>query len=234
MRPTIITEEVGHHNADLSRARDRLMKGATYRDLSTVIVVPTRGTMRAEVVRNWWSMWMPMNQKVVRWFVIGMEVGEAYTAAIENILANDDLKDWRYVLTLEEDNLPPPDGLLKLYEELEALPKDYAAVSGLYWTKGDGGQPMAYGNPQDSPLQNFIPWLPDADSTTQVYGIGMGFALWRMEFFKDERLPRPLFLTAPNHTQDLYACGEAGKHGWKFAVTTKVLVGHIDQEGQVW
>ena len=61
----------------------------------------------------------PMNQKFIRTFVIGMEVGAAYTQAIEQILANPVLRNWKYILTLEEDNMPPPDGLLKLYESMD-------------------------------------------------------------------------------------------------------------------
>ena len=40
------------------------------------------------------------------------------------------------MLTLEDDNLPPPDGLLRLYESIEAGP--YDAVGGLYWTRATG------------------------------------------------------------------------------------------------
>jgi hypothetical protein len=33
----------GLNNADLERARGRLMRGNSYRDLSTVCIIPTRG-----------------------------------------------------------------------------------------------------------------------------------------------------------------------------------------------
>ena len=155
-QPTIILSETdgGVHNRELAAANARLRKAKSYRDLSTLIVVPTRGMIPARAVENWMGLMMPMNQKVVRLFISGMEVGDAYTQAITLLLAHPELRDWKYVLTLEEDNLPPPDGLLKLYENID----DYAAVGGLYWTKGEGGQPMIYGDPHG--ILNFIPQVP--------------------------------------------------------------------------
>ena len=47
------------------------------------------------------------------------------------------------MLTVEQDNLPPQDGIMKLYESIE---EGFDVVSGLYWTKGDAGQPMIYGD----------------------------------------------------------------------------------------
>ena len=75
----------------------------------------------------------PMNQKFTRFFVVGMEVGEAYSVAVEQILSNPEFSKWKYVLTLEEDNLPPQDGLLKLYENMNK----FDVIGGLYWTKGE-------------------------------------------------------------------------------------------------
>lgn len=241
-KPAIYMDsDSGVHNADLEKTRDRLIKGDTYRDCSTVCIIPTRGVIPARVVQSWLSLFSPMNQKFTRIIVEGMEVGEAYSSAIENVLAHPDLSKWRYILTLEEDNLPPPDGLLHLIEDMNTLPKEFAAVSGLYFCKGPAGAPMAYGNPAEDPMVNFIPWLPPADCVSEVHGIGCGFALWRMEFFKDERLGKPIFETVQRYqpgvggqayTQDLHLCERARKIGWKFAVSTRCLVGHWDQENQ--
>jgi hypothetical protein len=69
---------------------------------------------------------------------IGMEVGEAFSTAIEQILAHPELGTWEYILTIEHDNMPPADGVLKLLEQMEANPK-FACIGGLYFTKGHGG-----------------------------------------------------------------------------------------------
>src|SRR5690349_13340576 len=114
--PQIVTENLeGRHNTDPNKI-ESLKRAKTYEDLSTICIVPTRGMIHAKVVQSWMGLMAPMNQKFTRIFAIGLEVGEAYSATIENILANEELSKWKYILTLEEDNMPPPDGLLKLYE----------------------------------------------------------------------------------------------------------------------
>jgi hypothetical protein len=223
-------KNAGRNNLDLELSRGRLIKGGTYRDLSTVAVIPTRGVIPVKIVQSWMGMATPMNQKFTRIFVEKMEVGHAYNAGVEMILANPVLSQWKYMLTIEEDNAPPPDGLLKLYESIDK----FDAVSGLYWTKGDHGQPMIYGDPQSMP-KSFIPQVPIPESDQACNGIGMGFALFRIDLFK--KVPKPWFRTlqemVPGQgmaaaTQDLYFCQEAAKYGARFAVDNRVRVGHYD------
>jgi hypothetical protein len=116
-------------------------------------------------------------------------------------------------------------------------------VGGLYWTKGEGGMPMIYGDP-NNPELNFIPQNPIPETVMRANGLGMGFNLWKIEMFKDERLPKPWFQTKQDfipgsgtkmYTQDLYFFENAGKIGYKFACDTRVKVGHLDpQTDIVW
>jgi hypothetical protein len=63
----------------------------------------------------------------------------------------------------------------------------------------------------------------------------MGFALWRMDMFKDKKLRKPWFKTQADSqgigTQDLYFAADAKKYGYKCAVDCDVLVGHYSIEG---
>jgi glycosyltransferase involved in cell wall biosynthesis len=241
IKPQIVIENYeGHHNKDIEKSRDRLIQGNTYKDLSTIIVVPTRGVIPAKVVQNWLGMMTPMNQKVIRIFIIGMEVGEAYNNAIEMILNHPDLSKWKYIMTLEEDNMVPPDGLLKLYEAINT-PPGYDVIGALYWTKGEGGQPMIYGNIKDIP-KNFIPQVPIPDTIQECNGLGMGCNLFRLEMFKDPKLQRPFFKTLQEHrpgvgtrvyTQDLRFFEDAGRLGYRFAVDNRIKVGHYDYERDI-
>lgn len=234
----IVSGDTGAHNANLSASSERLLTGKAYRDLSTVIIVPTRGMIPARAVENWMGLMTPMNQKVVRIFISGMEVGAAYEAAFSMIMAHDEIRNWKYALTLEEDNLPPPDGLLKLYESIDG----HAAVGGLYWTKGEGGQPMIYGDPTG--ILNFIPQVPIKDTVQECNGLGMGFTLFDLEIFRNESIPRPWFQTLQafnpglgikSYTQDLYFFEQVRRAGYKVACDTRVKVGHLDTEtGLVW
>src|SRR5574343_423476 len=166
IEPKIYFPEVGYHNKDLDVSNERLEKSKTYRDLSTIIIFPTCGVIPARVVQSWLSLMRPMNQKVIGpIFAIGMEVGQAYTSLIEMILANPELSTYKYILTIEEDNMPPADGLLKLYENIDK----YDVIQGLYWTKGEGGQPMIYGDPKVMP-KNFIPQKPLFDQIQPANG----------------------------------------------------------------
>ena len=159
-----------------------------------------------------------------------MEVGHAYSAALEGILAHPELKDWEFVLTIEHDNLPPQDGVIKLIEDLENHP-ELACVGGLYFTKGEGGCAQIWGDPGD-PVVNFRPQIPKPNTIQECVGTGMGFNLFRLSMFRDARLPRPLFQTKKGiggaATQDLAFWGEARKYGYRCAIDTAVKVGHLD------
>ena len=166
------------------------------------------------------------------------EVAVAYNVMIEQILSSP-LANWKYVLTLEEDNMPPPDGLIKLIEAINAGP--LSAVGGLYWTKGEGGQPMIYGNPAEIP-RNFRPQVPIPDAIQECCGLGMGFTLFRLDMFKDPRIERPWFRTEQSYqygvgtrayTQDLYFFEKAAGAGYRFACDTRVRVGHYDAANDI-
>src|SRR3990172_4899598 len=246
--PTIIVggDILGIHNSDVQRTQARLKKTGAYRDLSTVCVIPTRGVIPARAVESWMNLLSPMNQKFIRMFISGFEVGHAYQSAVETILGHPQLRDFKYMLTLEEDNLPPPDGLLKLYEHIcdckKPCNEHYASVAGLYWTKGDGGQPMIYGNPKG--MLTYEPQLPRPDKVQECNGTGMGFTLFHMGLFRDKRLEKPWFQTVQGFTpeggiaqgtQDLYFFGHLRKLGYRVASDNRVRVGHYDHEnGVVW
>lgn len=231
----IMGDSQGVHNERLDQSILRLENAKTYRDLSTICIVPTRGMIPARVCERWMGLMTPMNQKFIRLFVEKMEVGAAYNHAIQMILDHPDLSNWKYVLTLEEDNIPPVDGLLRLYENID----DYAAVGGLYWTKGEEGQPMIYGNPEG--VLNFVPQIPKVDSIQECNGLGMGFTLFNLDVFRN--IEAPWFVTLQEvtpegvraYTQDLYFFERVRKAGYKVACDTRVKVGHYDvNTGVTW
>lgn len=235
--PTIIIGgDVGFHNKKPSATRKRIKDGKAYRDLSTVMVVPTRGEIPARVVQSWFEMLPMMNQAFVRMFIEKMEVAEAYNQAVELILTHPALQNYKYMLTVEEDNMPPPNGLQLLFESID----EYAIVAGLYFTKGDGGQPMIYGDPKG--MLGFQPQVPRVNQVQECNGTGMGFTLFDMNLFRDEKIPKPWFRTlnewtpeggARVGTQDLYLMGNARKAGYRIASDNRVKVGHYDATNRI-
>ena len=241
-------ESIGYHNADLDASVQRLVRGQTYKNLSTIWLTPIRKPrecpcgckvivypgFHSKVMSSWMALQRPMNQPFIGpLFFEGDEVGIAFQKGFEMVLDHPELSKWKYILTVEEDNLPPIDGILKLYE---AIQQGYDAVGGLYWTKGPAGQPMCYGDPKVMP-RNFVPQVPIPDTVQHCNGLGMGFNLYKMEMFK--KMPRPWFKTVQEpgktFTQDLWFYNNAGAAGFKFACHTGCKVGHLDvNTGQVW
>lgn len=226
----IVSYDFGRHNADLDKSAKRILEGATWKRQRVVVLIPSAATIPAKVALSHWNLIFPPNQAVHRMLCLGLEVGDAYTQAIEAILAHPDLSTWEYVLTLEHDNIPPQDGLLKLIAQMEAH-QELSAISGLYWTKGEGGCPQIWGS-KDDPATNYRPQVPRPGELMECCGIGMGFALWRLSMFKDKKLRKPWFKTVAGlegvGTQDLHFWGDARKYGYRCAVDCDVLVGHYE------
>jgi hypothetical protein len=198
------------------------------------MIVPCFGSIPTKAVASWLNLYSPPNAKFTRIFAVGMEVGVAFSSAIESILAHPDLSKWKYILTLEHDNIPPPDGIVKLLAQMEKHP-EYACIGGLYFTQGPGGCAQIWGDPKD-PVLNFRPQLPDPNGgLVECCGTGMGFNVWRLDMFKDEKLRKPWFHTQTEGgvgTQDLYFWSDARKHGYRCAIDCSVKVGHYDLEGK--
>jgi hypothetical protein len=233
IKPELVTLSPGRHNEQIEESYLRILKGATWKKQRVIVVIPSAAAIPAKVALSHWGLIFPPNQAVFRMLALGQEVGDAYNHAIEQILAHPELSTWEYILTIEHDNVPPPDGLVKLIEQMDAHP-EYVCIGGLYWTKGEGGVPQIWGDPKD-PVLNFRPQVPQPNTVQECCGTGMGFNLWRIAMFKDEKLRTPWFKTLTGAegqgvgTQDLYAWGDFRKHGYRCAIDTRVLVGHYDQ-----
>lgn len=231
MKPQLIIQDFGGiHNQSIVSSRARLIKGGSWKRQRIVVILPAADLIPAKVALSHWNLAFPPNNGVLRILAQGMEVGDAYSTAVEQILAHPELSQWEYILTLEHDNMPPQDGVVKLIEQLEAHP-ELACIGGLYYTKGEGGVAQIWGDPKD-PVVNFRPQLPIVNQLVECCGTGMGFNLWRLSIFKDARLRKPWFRTIAGKegvgTQDLYFWGDARKYGYRCAIDCSVLVGHYD------
>lgn len=244
-KPEIVCYDYGKHNEDIEKTIKRLNKSAYWKRQNVIVLIPAANMISAKVALSHWNLIFPPNQQVFRMLCLGMEVGAAYSEAVEYILNHPDLSKFQYVLTLEHDNVPPPDGVLKLLEHMEAN-KEFSVISMTYFCRGEGGCCQIWGDIRDTNI-NFRPVSPktltEIESTgsalIECYGVGMGAALWRLDMFKDKRLPRPLFKTQASKegvgTQDLYFFNNARKYGYRCAVACDTLCGHMDlATGIVW
>lgn len=238
--PRLIDATPDEASPGLAYDRVSVLRGESYRDSSTVVIVPSRDPMfHHQVITSWQNLIAPMNQKRMWMFVINDEVGTAYTNAIKQILAHPELSKWRYVLTLESDNINPPDAHIRLLETIEAGRFD--GVSGLYWTKGEINQPMAYGDPAEYARTGVLDFKPrdiraalERGHVMPVNGIAMGCSLYRMDLFR--QIEPPWFVTvadivdgaAQGFTQDLFFAKRAKEAGKSFAVDMRVKGAHLD------
>jgi hypothetical protein len=235
LKPQLV--EAGSHNYNLIKSTSRLVEGGSWKKQRVVLLMPAGHSIPTKVYLSHCALAFPPNQGAHRMVAVGMEVGEAFSSSIAEILAHPDLSQWEYLLTIEHDNTPPGDGLVKLIRRMEQHP-EFACIGGLYWTKGEGGVPQIWGDVKD-PMPNFRPQPPDTDGgLVECWGTGMGFNLWRMSTFKDDRLRKPWFKTLDGSegqgvgTQDLYFWGDARKYGYRCAIDCSVKVGHYDLEGK--
>lgn len=238
-KPSLVIQDFGGaHNTDPAATRARLMRGASWKRQRIVVIIPSSDLIPAKVALSHWNLAFPPNNGVVRILAQGMEVGDAYSSAIEGVLAHPDLSQWEFILTIEHDNMPPGDGVVKLIERMEEH-HEFACIGGLYFTKGPGGCAQIWGDPKD-PVLNFRPQLPDpAGGLVECCGTGMGFNLWRISMFRDTKLRRPWFKTlngkdgAGVGTQDLVFWADARKHGYRCCIDCSVRVGHYDYDGKL-
>jgi hypothetical protein len=232
MKPQLVTNQAGVHNQDLVSSVERVKRGGSWKDQSIIWITPSADSIPAKVVWSWLHLIFPPNNKVVRMLALGMEVGDAYSSTVNSILDHPELSNWKYILTLEHDNIPPQDGVLQLVKQMEDHP-EYACIGGLYWTKGPEGVAQIWGDPK-APDLNYRPQPPVAGKLVECNGTGMGFNLWRISMFKNKKFPRPFFRTKCSATegvgtQDLAFWAEAKKLGYRCAIDCSVLVGHHDQ-----
>lgn len=241
--PVVTQADPGKNNSELAASTARIIEGATWKKQRIVTLIPSGNNIPAKAVHSWMNLIWPPNQAAYRWptwMVLNHEVGVAYSQAIEQIVAHPDLGAWEYILTIETDNLPPPDGVLKLLRQMEAHP-EFSCIGGLYWTKFEHGVPQIWGDPSD-PVLNFRPQAPKQGQLVECCGTGLGFNLWRVSMFRDllARGVKPLFKTKASleegvGTQDLAFWTEARKYGHRCAIDCGVLVGHLDpSSGFVW
>lgn len=241
-----------------SKWSNLFLKGDSYKNYSTLIVIATRGKKKSSVtcecgkvheieyqpgfhpwvVEGWKRLIKPMNVPITELVISGHEVGEAYEEAITQLLTNPQLANFKYILFMEDDMLIPyiPNSfgpLIELYKHLET----YDVASGLYWTKGDPSLPLAYGSGninEPAPFAVNTNWKPG--DIIEVNGCGMGFTLMKRSIFEDKRLERPFFKSVneigPNgpisYTQDLFFYEKIKKLGYRICVDSNIRVGHLD------
>jgi hypothetical protein len=241
-----------------------------YRELGIMWIMPSRGTLPTSVMVSLFALQWPMNQfHTTPLIAESMEVGAAYAALVQMALDRKQLVSIfgkehgeaaykaPFILTTEEDNLPPWDAVLRLCSDIYKCPdcgaevgtteealarwecakghRGFDAVSGLYFVKTDPPIPQAWGRPKKGKDFDFKPvsvaQAIKREKVIEVNGIGMGCALWRKDLFRrvSNTPENPWFETPVGGTQDLRFCKRAKlETKARFGVDCGLHVGHIN------
>jgi len=214
--------------------------------------VPSFGMVSLRWHAHMMQLQNPLNRSVYHAYGVGYEVGQARNFLIREALnwQNDVGHTVSHVFFVDDDVLIPPYALSVLLAAKRPI------ISGLYYAKTAGPQPLALVGPGDG-LLDPIP----RNQIVDVYAHGMGCTLIEIgvfhtlleqglvehedvgggvvlpQFFKTTRDEFKINeSTAPtifNQTEDVYFLEKAAKAGYQPAVHTGVFGFHWDQKAGV-
>lgn len=203
------------------------------KNLSTVSVFRTRGMVPASVMQVWGALITPMNHRYASVIQTGKAADEALNGGVEFVLSDKNVANFKYILFMDDDNLPPVDGLLTLLETIS----DYDGISGLYVTKTQPHWPLILGDPKD--LNDYTP-RSYSSGIHECNAMGMGFVLIKIDVFRQMEPPWFKMIERPvpgirRMQEDIFFFRQARANGFRFAVNAGVKVGHLDtQNGMVY
>jgi len=137
-----------------------------------------------------------------------------------------------YLLFLDDDVIPPINGVRALQMELSAHP-EWSGIGGIYPARYGGCDPLVFKKLHCGPSYDW-----KKDEVFEVEGIATGCLLLRASIFKT--LPEPWFKVVDKEEQgnpvimsdDIYFCVQAKKAGLKLAAHGGVLCSHVDPFGK--
>jgi hypothetical protein len=110
-----------------------------------LVVTPTTGTVRMEWVHARYNQIIPTNWsqiELTQWMSSYVPM-EYQLPDAENLIAKQVVEgDFQWMLSIEEDNILPPDTFKRLNEYM--ISEEYPVVSALYFTKSVPPEPLIY------------------------------------------------------------------------------------------
>jgi hypothetical protein len=110
-----------------------------------LLATPTTGIIRMEWAAARYGMAIPSNfSKIDMQQYMSSYMPIRYTIAdAQNMIINEAVtKNYEWLVLIEDDTIPPPDGMIKFNEYIRS--REYPVVSGLYFTRSDPADPMVY------------------------------------------------------------------------------------------
>lgn len=216
-------------------------------------VLVTYGMVPVEFVHAITRLQTPVNCQSTLLSYKGMEIGVARCRAITDLLALPIRNQPKYVLWLSDDELPPWDGLVRLWMEME---RSWEPVNGIFkhgwdvltslvYLKTDPPTPVLWKHGMEGAMQAGRDYSPGDVIESDV--ADLGFGLMRLELFT--RMTAPWFRTGYMetihgdgisrsflmNTEDCWFFQKCHDMGMRIGVHTGVRTGHLDaKSGRVY
>lgn len=205
-------------NPQLDHVREIEKKYLEVGDVKVLICVPTRE--KAEKLPVLENLSIPSGVQVKYLNVFGRTTADAYNEAIQTAL-NDGA---HFMLTVEDDTFPPPDGFQKILARYREIGDPKVVLGGYYVKKTQFPEGVhirvVAGKRQALTLSK------EDSSLYEVYTIAQGFTLFPMEAFLQTEYPWTV--TTPHLTQDSFLSQKLREKGWKLLVDASIRCKHID------
>lgn len=143
----------------------------------------------------------------------------AHGEIVDGVIRNEGLP--RFLFFLDDDVIMPPDTLRRLVHRMDNLPEDVGAISGVYYSKSEPGEPLIF---KERGRGSYYDWR--IGDFFKIWAAGCGLVLIRTEALRRmiEQQSHPLFsidyglhmnekgvLEARSITEDLYFYTKMGK-----------------------
>src|SRR3990172_8217219 len=198
--PQLIIQDFGGlNNSNPEQTSARLIRGGSWKRQRIIVILPADTLMPAKCALSHWNLAFPPNNGVVRILAQGMEVGDAYSQAIQGIL-----------------NHP----------ELATLGGLYfcKGLGGCAQVWGDPKDPVLNFRPQVPVAGQLIECCGTGMGFTLFRLKMFKDTRLRQPWFKTLNGGEGTGIG----TQDLYFWGDARKYGYRCAIDCNVRVGHYD------
>ena len=162
----------------------------------------------------------------------GLPTDEARNTIVRKALT----QNTEYLFFVDEDTVPPPDGLVQLMQTLSTAEDDVMVCGGIYTTKTDVAEPMVF---MEYGGGSFWKWK--YKDVFPCWGLGTGCMLIKTAVFN--KIPEPWFKTIRTReeaepelliadeslfemSEDMYFCEKLHRHGFKMLAHGGVLPIH--------
>lgn len=184
-----------------------------------IIGIPSFGQVSINWAMSLTSIAMPINFSNQFHLVMNKRIDIARNEIVAEAIKRED--NPRFVFFLDDDVIMPPDTLRKLVHKMDNLPEDIGAISGVYYSKSEPGEPLIF---QKKGRGSYYDWK--VGDFFKAWAAGCGLVIIRTQALRDmqAQVGEPFFaidygLTkkgdgtyeARSITEDLYFYTKMGK-----------------------